>query len=454
MKRRESGTILVFALVMIAAGAVVLAGWISLMAARANYTEQMSAAIKRRIVLENSRLLATQYLRQHVLAGAYTGTSGASIDGGEWGRFAFTSNTAAVPLESIDLPLVANLFSPGSDGGYTTDLSARLYSDSETSFDWTFHLRSRCPMLGFDLFTAQNPTVTPSAEVIVSEKLDVTGNMLNAVYLGANAMLWPAATFSLTALTYQTPDGSAFTGRSPAPAISNFPFPPVTSGSLSVTSAYNGMFSVIDPAFGGTSTLLAKAQVSPFVSVFSGSAASVNLTESPPDPTPVDGVSCDASENVTIDLSNPALQRVYILGTGLGAPPKITLVGDPVDDGFPAILIVYVERTGTVMPLTRVELQGENYRRVHLAIKKEVGSQQVDIAPPAGTHGWRLMLTVENTVLNFTPDSGNLTIRGGIRSDNSVLVGGSGRVVIAREIEPNLLERNADRAAWLEAFAQ
>lgn len=445
---------LVYALMVLVVGAVIMAGWIHVMAGRVIYTEQGIEAVKRRIILENSRAMASQYLLQNVLSGSLSVAVTGTLDGG-WGGFTFSSGTG-VPLTSLAFSPWINVFSPGGAGGYCVDVVGTLsdgsnpqdYSNVVSDYAWKFQCRSRSPMLGFDLYTSQVP---PSG-------FDI--HVDSSVIVGGNAMLWSPNspnTYSQKAYTYQVPSytTTTVTGLSGTSILpSNFAFAPITTG-----AGFSGSSSTINP--GGTgatyySSLLYKAggptTRSPAdaasISVYSGTTALVNTATT----SSMYGVTSDGGSNLYIDLSNESLQKVYIQDN----PPKITSItfygyvsgGSSTADQLPAVLVTFVE-TGSSR-LNTISLQSSNNRRLYLGVKKE-NNGTVTITPSvSGT--WRLAGTFENTKVAFTVGSGALQIVGGIRSDQSVLVN-SGTVNVTREANPLILmESYGDRNVWLETY--
>lgn len=458
-------------------GAFVLAGGLYLLGARLEHTEALVESSRQRIVLENSRLLATQYMRQSVLAGSYSGSLSASIDGGETAKFTLASSTALPPLASLDRSHKENHFSPGGNLGYSSNFEnvvlAGVFQDKEgNSFEitenWLFQARSGSPMFAFDLFTAQRQTLSPNV-MLAASGIAVAGNVSGGSPLGANAMLWATnADFDLSAVTYQTPSGNVFPGGALGADISNFAFVPITSGSnAALASAYDGTLSTIDPG-GWPYSIRAKAEISPYVLVSSSTTAEV-YTGTDTTATPFRGVSCNGAGTVTIDLSdnsptsptsNNDLERILILGD----PPAVSTivirgqsaVNDLDANNAAGLLITHV---GSVPGALSIELQNDNNRRIYLAVKKPgagmVASNLVTITatPSSGNRQWRLAGTFENAPVNFNLGS-TLQIYGGFRTDASMTASG-GVVNIAREVDPkNLNERAADRIVWLESYRQ
>ncbi|CAN5408157.1 hypothetical protein BH09VER1_BH09VER1_09840 [soil metagenome] len=442
---------LVFALMVLVVGAVILAGWIHVMAGRVLYTEAGIDAMKRRIVLENSRALASQCILQNVVSGSLTAAVSVTLDNG-WGGFTFTA-TNVVPLTTYGSPAWINVFSPGGSGGYSAEIQGTLSdgsnplgsSDITSDYPWVFKARSRSPMLGFDLYTSQTPP--SSFDIHDAANFNV----------GGNVVLWSSDspnTYLLRASTYQVPSFTSTTISDLSGGVlltSNFAFAPITTG-----VSFTGASSTVNPGGSGAtylSSLLYKAggpaSRSPAdpdaVSVYSGTGAMVNTATN----SSVNGVTSNGGGGLTIDLSNESLQKVYIVGS----LTSITLQGY-VSGGFktadelPAVLVVYAESGAST--LSTITLQNPNNRRLYLGVKKATNG--VVTIQPSTSGTWRLAGTFENTPITFSVGSGTLLIQGGLRSDQSVLVN-SGTVSVTRETNPlSLIERYGDRNVWLETY--
>lgn len=488
---RTSGSVLIYSLILMAVAAVVLAGLMQVMASRALYTEQLSAGIRQRIVLENSRLMASEYLLENVLPGSFSAAASASLPD-DWGGFTLTAPTGTeVPLTSILSVSPSNRFSPGAGEGFTVEIAATLY-DGNSSFPWLFKARSSTPMFGYDLLSSQKPTLSPSAQIDVGSGIAVDNN----------TVIWSSQspnTFGMTTGTYQTPTVNGIVMTPPTDgggfslAMSNFAFVPVTSGVVGGGLGYDGALSVIAGGSSGvpyTSSLLYKAggpivraDVIPHLSVYSdadtGTAPnpSVNLAENPPQVSPVGGVSSNGTGTVTIDLSVAASARIYIYGD----IEKLILKGDllatadysggPTNDKSPgpggevddrnSLLIVYVQPAASARDLVNIDLTGANNRRVYLAVKKEGASPTTVNVNLAATALWRLGAVFENAPALFKLGGNTLQLVGGLRSDASLVIEGSnGAIQVFRELDPdpqgdsNMTAIFADRIAWLESYRQ
>ncbi len=466
--RRQSGSAIIYALVVIAVGAVVLAGWVQVMASRVQYTELMSLSLKRRIALENSRLLASQYFLQNVLPGSYSGTSSVVL-ADDWAGFRITGMTTGAPLTSTAISAALNAFCPSGGGGYTMDITAELRDGSEEDdnawYFWLFQARSRCPIYGFDLFTSQRPTLSPSSQIILDSGLSVVGNTIDPAYvgssfLGANVVLWrpnPPNDYDLTSsVSYQTPT-VGFPTASPVNGglMSNFAFPPVTSG-----SGYDGSLSVVDPGGSAPNSLVTKHALTGTgaLAIVGSGTDSYTTTTVDPDTGVVTGtytyLSANGAGTVTALVIEQLLNKIYIPGdtTTLILEGQSNAAGLLEANQRPPLLIV-INETGASQ-LTSIQFLHQNNRRFYLAVKKGTEAT-LTVSAPAGS--WRFGGVFENTPLSFAVTGGALSLTGGMRTDSSVAMGTGSSVNIVREnddSDPKLLDRYADRYVWLEAYRQ
>ncbi|MFZ4681061.1 MAG: hypothetical protein ACOYMS_01050 [Terrimicrobiaceae bacterium] len=464
----RSGSAVIYALIVIAVGAVVLAGWIQVMSARVLYTEQMSLSLKRRIALENSRLLASQYLLQSVLPGTYSGTSSVTL-ADNWAGFRLTGTNTGAPLTATSISAALNAFSPGGGGGYTLDVAADLRDGSDVDANawhpWLFQARSRSPIYGFDLFTSQKPTLSPSSQIILPSGLNVVGDTVSPAYagsgyLGANVVLWrPNApnSYGLTsAVSYQTPTVS-FPTVSPinGGVMSNFAFAPVTSG-----SGYDGSISVVDPGGSAPNSLVAKHALTgtSALAIVGTGTDTYSTTTQDPNTGVITGtytyLSANGAGTVTVLVIEQLLNKIYIPGntTTLVLQGQSNSTDLTTANNRPPLLIV-VNETGASQ-LTSIQFQNQNNRRFYLAVKKATAGT-VSLSAAAGS--WRMGGVIENTALSLNVTGGTLSIVGGLRTDSSISLNSGAAVNITREnddTDPKLLERYADRFGWLEAYQQ
>jgi len=430
--------VLIFALVVIALGGVLAAAWVGVMATRAIYGEQMITATKRRISLENSRMLATQYFLNNVLVG----TSGDEVDvelTDGWGGFVLGEWDAA-PLLGVSKSSGYNVFNPGGGDVYTVNFSVSLL-ELTAVVPWVFAAKSRSAFYGWDGLITGIPLLNPAISTEVSENLQVAHN----------SVIWrpnSPNSYELRTTSFQTPIVSlpsvTLTNISGNSVVqSNVAFPPVTTGPVPGGLGYYGTAATIANVDNPNSL---------GVKVLTGGHIVVNgLLE-----TESDGIISDGAGEVMINLLEPGLNKIYIPGN----VTTLRLVGQSsgaqaaIADTLPAILLVFAQDDGAMSfrNLEEIILEGFNARRLYLAIRKTNGTV-VNIVPDSAGNplNWRLGMTLENVPVSFTILGGSLQLAGGIRTDQSVLITG-GLIRIIRDEDPRLLERFADRIAWLETY--
>ncbi|GAT33415.1 hypothetical protein TSACC_21831 [Terrimicrobium sacchariphilum] len=443
MRRKRkyiAGSVLVYALLICMVGAVMLASWISLLGSRVRYVEEaVKPAIKRRVVLENSRALATEYLLENVLPYSYQAMPEIDFDALDgWGEFSLDASAQILtPLNSTTVQHgvsggtsygQVNHFSPGLGIGFQTVLSGQL-SDGEGMNAWAFYAKSRSPIFAGDLLTMQRSGVVSP----VGSNVFLGGVVMGA----ANFVAWQAGSFGLTAKTFQaaTVAGLATINGPDGPLVQlDFPFIPVTSGS----GYYDGTLNVVSPS-GGINSLATRLVGSSPVLVDPQIAQTMG------------GATTDGTGGVTIDLGQ--ISGNYSIS---GNMTRLTLIG--VENGvtgesYPMARIVYVQTVPSAGAATSIVLSGNNTRRVYLGLKKLDGSATVSLS--GANASWRLAGSIESCPLTFSLAGHSLTVTGGFRTNRGFQISGGGSVTIQREAAAwGNLESFADRNAWLEVYRQ
>lgn len=397
--KRPVGSAVIYALVVMVAGTFVLAGWAHLMAARTVYTEQLPDSIKRRLVLENSRLMATQYALEY-MSGSVAGTNAvvATDFGGFsltvapdfWSTFGQTASNS--PFVSSFSPAGATRYIDGSAvnfvRGYVAEGEASL-SDGTTNSSWTFQMRSRNPVFGFDLVA-----------------LDDGGAVGGGLALAPNAALG-------------TPVG------------------PAVDGAL-LGVAVRREISGIDAFF--AEALTDGVEIDPFVEV-----------EDDVDKTKL--YTCDGAGQVTIYLKRPPasfdpdLIKTYRL---TGTPATLILSDDALDPSADVSLWPPIRVVCESLTLTSVTVPNGNQRRLYLGIDNGGNALTITFGGDAPS---RLAAVFRDTPVSLSVP-GNLQLTGGIQTDNA-LTASAGTVTFFRELSPRSgLERNVARRAWLEVYRE
>jgi hypothetical protein len=387
--RHRRGTILVFALVVLAVAAIAMSGWVFLMGSLAEYTERTLVAVERRIELENSRALALQYLRGQIIPGTTTNAVSGTFT---WGSYTLgTLNLDAAsgpPLEEFGQPSGENPYSPAGNTFYddpTQDFYFRGYSVpitgtiGEDEVAWRFAARSRTPVFGYDV-----------------------------VSLGRGG----SATAGIVAATGNSISTTA--GPELAGVLLNIASPPEADGLFGPNDYFE--------------------------------ASSGDLI-SPTTLRVDDGLqlyTCDGSGAVTIYLKRSDSQQTYYISGGLTSLTfSDTASTTGIDNSNWAPIRVVCDTT----LLTTVSLPNGNQRRLLIAMDNNGSEVAVN---PGGSAAFRLVTIFRDTPAVFQL-AGNTTMTGGIISNSAVRTSGN-TLTVVRDLNPrSALERLAARRGWVEA---
>jgi len=420
--------------------------WIALVSARGSYVEQMSAATQRRIALENSRALAQEFMLERVLpsssGAAFNYPDSSDPAASAWGGINVLAWGSA-PLLSSTKSAGANYFNPGNGDDYFLPVTVTLHdgnTDPDRDFQIdpyptrTFQIKSRSPLLAGTLLSIQYPTLSSSATVSIAS-LDVAGAaFLRKTPLSANFTADSYSTpLDVGAISLTNSDGVGL-------VMNNLAVPRQIANPRSGGADFYayGQFDAIHNSNPAANSAYTKASGGITVD---GSTDSDNT----------DGVTCDASGNVTITLASLPRTNVYIPGN----ISTLTIVGQPTRadvtaDNQLATLIVVDEVPASTRPLSTVTFSQYNNRRLDLAIKKTTSST-VTLQFSTTSAEWRLLLELENTPVTFA-STGTVTLQGGIRSDRTI-AHSTGSVRLTAEPDPEYLEQLATRTAWVESYA-
>lgn len=440
----ERAAALLYVLVVVAITGAVLTASLYAISTRAKFHEEALASSKRRITLENSRALATQFLRENVLASNLTSNQDITASAGMGGFIMTGPSTPPLAVDPSSSALQGyNHFSPGELGGYAVRYVTELRDGAGGTSVRHFFARSRSPIFSGNSMNAQLPvtsgvTIGPasvSARTILWQPFSP-----NSYQLGTSTYLVPLSSSSPSLLTnlgggYSLP--------------SNFPLVPQTSGITgSVVSGdisgtgYDGAISVIHPSDASApNSLYAKVPAS--WQIDPRTAKNEN------------GIVCDGHGFVSIDLLAPTIQAIY-LGDGV---QTLRLIGQTTpaqasdaQNRFALLIVVEDSAPVSSTSLSTIQLQGDNVRRVYLAVKKSYASNVTIRGEPTGSPTtWRLAGVFENTPVTWDLGNKTFTLTGGFRTNSSFQVA-NGTMSIVRDSAPENLELRADRSAWLETF--
>ncbi len=409
-----TGSVMVFAVLLMTAGVFVLAAVLQLAATQGLSGDAEWDAVQRRVTLGNSRAMAREYMQSRIFRGTVpANTNATSVTfSNALGGFSIApaggvqdSYWTALSTTNTDVVLNINPFNLMERGGFYRELFAAQLLQGADDIEWSFAVRTRSPVAAGYSFVQQRPANNDVASLAVPPYIDMstTGEKFVGFY-GLPRM--PVASVTNT-MTRGTGDTNGYQG-----------FLDVQPGA----SAY-GLFT--NATYELRPGLTNQAQV-----VLNLGAADPNI----------DTAVLRYDEGTdTVTITNGT--NVYS-----GVPvTTMVLLGSDVYNQKPLHIVIPPARTN----LTRLLLTSNNIRRVYFNRIKEVDDGSDLTVNAQGASSWRLGLTLTQTRLAFRLLG--VTVTGGLRSD-SVVYYPSGFVDILPEVDPGGLDFIADRMMWLEDY--
>jgi len=397
---------MIFALLVVIAGAIVLAGWAQLLATRARFADAADDSQARRVTLENARAYARQYILTNMPSGTVPGMTNANFPT-PWGNRTITVSNSSGFWNSAYRMLVSsdtnvNPFSPMERLGYYVTIHATL-TDGTNNYPWTFLVRSRSPVAAGFGYVLHNT---------------------NANYTVAN--------LAASTLDYR----SGTNGTNVVGVYSNFPQVPLTSATAVSTTSYNGTFQL--PA-----SMIVTADTGITYGVYSNTITS-NSIELTLDPT----------------STNPILR--FIVPTNITGR---TFTNSSNNSKFTNLThnVIALRLSATNTATNTLHIISTNDNLTNLVLLGASTNRRIYFYKAGGTNftvsttntadaTWNLGMTLSNTPLSITYASGHtLTIIGGIRASAPIKVG-TGNWTVSQDPTPGTLDDVADRIMWLEDY--
>jgi hypothetical protein len=418
---------MLFSLIVVTVGAIVLAGWATMMASRSLSADAAIDAQRRRIIKANGRALARQYLLSSLANGStidatnFSATSLSPCEGytNHWGGFTNAATVIDILTTTTANTNAYNPFSPGERQGFQNTITGSVKTADETN-SWSFRVRGRSPIY------AGYPLVVQLNADTVSANVSVPSN---------SALLWTnSATMDFTSQSYQSSTNLPLLAGGGS-NLSPFPYAPLASESPADALSYNGTIATT-PIAAGMSVITDDS-----ATVADGITITSNAT--------LQTVALDLGvKNLTSSGNATSILILYQVNAGAGVLPiALELTGGAAASAaLPALHILYQEEAGT-HALTSIKLIGDNSRRTYLSIIKNSPSASVNITSTA-SQAWKGGMLFQNYSSTWSL-GGTLTLTGGIRSDANLSVP-AGSIVLRADTDPGGLEALADRMVWLE----
>jgi hypothetical protein len=479
------GTIMIFALFVVLAGALVLAGWVQMLATANVYPDTAAEGMKNRIALENARALTRQYLLTELPSGTNANVSAGLAD--DWGGFAINFSSGFWTNTNF---IAGNPFSPFGDRAFAVTNLATL-SNSSQSVVQRFLIKSRSPLLaGYPLVQHLSalPIVggwAPATNIYYNEAIGFPGSPqvpftsgTNAAGAGTNGYLGYFVS-PMSAISDPGMSGTLATGVTyPTNTFS-------TTGAVYVPPSYTNGSTITNNYINGRATaVLASAQGSSILRY----EVPASLTNKFTFTYLVTNMSTNLSTNVVVTATNLTVtnttyiwnrQHNRIIGTNYeyatnytyatnmvwttnyatntyvdnytnSSITKLTIVGSTSTNALH--IIVPTNNTTT----TNITLSGlNNTRRIYLN-NQSATALELQTATTNESYNWWLAATLRSALTVRAPSGSgrSLTITSGFRSDQAInLNSGNLNLVPTPKATGTVMdpiELISDRVLWIE----
>lgn len=414
LQRRNRGSVMIFAVLLMTAGVFVLTAVLQLAATQGLTGEEEWAAVQRRVTLGNSRAMGRQYMLTRIFRGTVpadpnqTSVTFTNALGG----FAIQpagsqqlSYWAALSTTNTDVVLNINPFNLMERGGFYREIFVGQFQEGDADpVNWSFALRTRSPVAAGYSFVQQRPANNNVSTLASPPYIDMSGT--NEQFFG-------------------------FYG------LPRMPVSSVTNTMTRVTGDANGYQGFLDVLEGAsTYGFFTNATYSPRENPPQTLQVVLDLNASDPN-VDTSVLRYDVSENTV----------AYTNGTNvLNLPVRsVVLLGAPYAGQKP--LHVVVPETQTNVSL--LVLSNNNGRLVYFNRTKTTDDGVPFSVSAQGATSWRIGLTMTQCRLRF--GLSGVVVRGGLRADSTVTFP-SGAVEIRPENDPGGLDFIADRMMWLEDY--
>ncbi len=410
----ETGGVLVFAVLLLAAGVFVLTGIAQLAATQAVIGQNEWQVLQRRNTLDNSRSMARQFMLARMFNGVVATNVG--YTNATLGAFSLspvssvtTGDYWTTPSASdTNLNLKINPYTLMERGGFYRVVVPGKLSDGTVETDWNFQVRTRSPVAAGYSFVQQWPAENNPSAIVPS---------------------------GVPFIDMRSADQfSAF------PQIPRMPVSSVTATNAQDTNGYVGYFSVPLVPGGSSYGLFTGIRYEPLDSAVTALQIVLDLSD-------------EGEEDLnSVVLFNMTDNTATYTNTNTGVvytdrPVRnIVLEGADTPIAKPLHVVVGPGITNT----TQLVLSNNNERLVYFNRQKTSndGVPFTVVADP-GASRWRLGLSVARSPVQFQISA--LEVTGGLRTDGTATFPG-GIPALEPELTPEGLDYIADRMMWLEDY--
>lgn len=428
MKNQPStpGSVLIFAVLLLAAGVFVLTGLAQIGATQALVGQDEWQFVERRIRLDNSRALARQFMLARMFAGPVTNDITFTADDG-WGGFTLSPVEGATPeggdywttfsTTNTNVNLNINPFTLMERGGFYRVVVPGTIWDGVEQVEWNFQVRTRSPIAAGYPVVQHKPAAGQIAALVEAPYVDMNHP---EQFVGFDEM--PRMRVSSVTNTNAVGETTGYVGYFGAPER-------IISDGL-FTSAF------LEPVDSGITALRRVVDLGDY------------------DPS-------DLSAVLVYRLDDPAFNRGDYTDPETGIThsdlpvTSLLLRGTEANSLQENLAPLQIVVTPVMTNLQTVFLQGRNPpvtgRDVYLNFQRSPGTTNSLLVKATNATGlWRLGLSAAQSDGDIHVDfeTDGIEIVGGIRTDGRIF----GAPALRRESAPGGLDYVADRMMWLEDY--
>ena len=407
----RSAAVLVFAVLLLAAGVFVLAGVAQLAATQALVGQSEWGALSRRIKLENSRAIGRQFMLARMfnsVVATNTGYTNAALGGFSVSPVSETSmggdywTTLSTTNTNVNLKI--NPFTLMERGGFYRVVVPGTIYDGVENVPWNFQVRTRSPIAAGYPLTQHRPASNSISGLLDPPYIDMNHP---EQFVGFHEM----ARMRVSSVTNTSIDPTGYEGYLEVPIGVAAWGPFTNSYFVPANPSITALHVVIDLGTDDTQDL---SQVLLF-----------RIDE-------------------TMDRANFSTN-----GTNFANLPVtgLRLIGTEQYPRKPLQVVVPAARTN----LTGLFLQGRNPlvtgRPVYVNYQRAAGARgTLGVVATNASGNWRIGISASHADVNFA--TSGIDIVGGVRTDGLI----TGAPVLEQDLDPGGLDYIADRMMWLEDY--
>ena len=407
----RSAAVLVFAVLLLAAGVFVLAGIAQLAATQALVGQNEWDALDRRVMSENSRAIGRQFMLARMfnsVVATNTGYTNAALGGFSVSPVSETSmggdywTTLSTTNTNVNLKI--NPFTLMERGGFYRVVVPGTIYDGVENVPWNFQVRTRSPIAAGYPLTQHRPASNSVSGMLDPPYIDMNHP---EQFVGFHEM----ARMRVSSVTNTSIDPTGYEGYLEVPI-----------GVASWGPFTNSYFAPANPSI---------------------TALHVVIDLGTDDPQDLSQVLLFRVDE-TMDRANFSTN-----GTNFANLPVtgLRLIGTEQYPRKPLQVVVPAARTN----LTGLFLQGRNPlvtgRPVYVNYQRAAGAGgTLGVVATNASGNWRIGISASHSGVSFA--TSGIDVVGGVRTDGAV----TGNPVLEQELDPGGLDYIADRMMWLEDY--